>query len=72
MGALTGEEWNKWREFCLFQLQQPEAGANILLSDYIQKIKALQEQNIDATMTKVLLDYAHDKIKWLDIDGIRI
>ena len=70
--TLTGEEWNKWREFCLFQLQQPEAGANILLSDYIQKIKALQEQNIDATMTKVLLDYAHDKIKWLDIDGIRI
>jgi exodeoxyribonuclease-1 len=65
--TLTGEEWQKWREFCVFQLQNPEAGANILLSDYLRRVQTLQGQGADAAITKALLDYAHEKMQHLEI-----
>ncbi len=70
--TLTGEEWQTWREFCVAQLQQPERGANILLSDYVQRIQALQGQGADATITKALLDYARAKIQQLEINDVTI
>ena len=65
--TLTGDEWQKWREFCVTQLQNPEAGANILLDDYLQRIQRLQEQGADASITKALLDYANEKMHILEI-----
>ncbi len=65
--TLTGEEWQKWREFCVFQLQHSETGANILLNDYLQRIQTLQAQGADASITKALLDYANEKMQQLDI-----
>ena len=70
--TLTGEEWQTWRGFCVAQLQQPERGANILLSDYVQRIQALQGQGADATITKALLDYARAKIQQLEINDVTI
>lgn len=65
--TLTSEEWQKWREFCVSQLQNPEAGANILLNDYLQRVQTLQGQGADTEIIKALLDYAHEKMQLLDI-----
>lgn len=70
--TLTGEEWTKWREFCVSQLMNPENGANITLNSYVQRVNILQEQGADASITKALLDYARDKIQQLDITNITI
>ena len=70
--TLTGEEWHKWHEFCLSQLMKPENGASLTLNDYVQRVKALQKQGADTSITKALLDYARDKIQQLDINDISI
>jgi exonuclease I len=64
---LTGDEWQKWREFCVTQLQNVDAGANILLDDYLQRVQKLQGQGADASITKALLDYANEKMQILEI-----
>ncbi|MEI6745695.1 MAG: exodeoxyribonuclease I [Methylococcaceae bacterium] len=65
--TLTGDEWQKWREFCVTQLQNVDAGANILLDDYLQRVQKLQGQGADASITKALLDYANEKMQILEI-----
>jgi exodeoxyribonuclease-1 len=65
--TLTVEEWAKWRAFSVSQLQNPDADANILLRDYLQRVQTLQTTGADAAITKALLDYAHNKMKQLEI-----
>ncbi|MDD5228523.1 MAG: exodeoxyribonuclease I [Methylococcales bacterium] len=65
--TLTGEEWHKWREFCVSQLTQSDAGANIVLNNYLQRVQVLHEQGADTLITKALLDYAHEKMQHLEI-----
>ncbi len=66
--TLNAQEWATWREFCVSQLTQESAGANIRLNEYLQQVKLLQEQGTDAKITTALLDYAHDKMRQLDIN----
>jgi exodeoxyribonuclease-1 len=65
--TLTAVEWEKWRAFCVKKFTQTDNGSNILLSDYLERVRTLQGQGADALIIKSLFDYAHEKTRQLDI-----
>jgi len=65
--TLTADEWQKWRDFCVAQFTNVEAGGSILLNDYLQRIQTLQENGADGLIIQALRDYAREKMYHLEI-----
>lgn len=65
--TLTANEWQKWRDFCVAQLTQPEAGASIMLDEYFQQLQSLQIQGADTQITTALFDFAQEKRRQLQL-----
>lgn len=65
--TLTAEEWQKWCDFCVSQLTNPQAGASIVLTDYFQQLEMLKSQGADAQIIQPLFEFAREKMQLLGI-----
>ena len=67
--TLTADEWQKWHQFCISQLTNPQASMSILLDDYFQQLETLKSQGADAQIIQALLEFVQEKMQLLGINN---
>ena len=68
--TLTAQEWQKWRDFCVSQLTNSQAGASIWLTNYFQELETLKSQGADTQIIKTLFEFAREKMQLLGIENV--
>jgi exodeoxyribonuclease I len=70
--TLTESEQQRWRQFCVNRLTDRDAGASIVLEDYLKRLVELKQQNdVDQNIIKLLEDYAENRQDQLGITRVR-